>query len=193
MRLLDAGAIVARTNNDLERYHGKYIIVDRKKLYLLAFNFTRADLHRTRSFGLATSDAAIVQEAVKLFTADCTRQPYISGNPALVVSPVNARHRLRAFIGEAKKELLIYDPEISDSEMWNVLRSRAEAGVAIRIIGGNRPRPRPNFLLGIPRLCAIGSAVAEDATTSRGRRTGADVSVMTSSNPVWSRTAIRRQ
>src|SRR3954447_26325274 len=36
MRLLGAGAIVARTNDDLERYHGKYIIIDRKRLYLLA-------------------------------------------------------------------------------------------------------------------------------------------------------------
>ena len=41
MRLLDAGIIVARTADDLIRYHGKYILIDRRVLYVLSFNFTR--------------------------------------------------------------------------------------------------------------------------------------------------------
>src|SRR5215471_13553930 len=38
MRLLAAGVTVARTADDLARYHGKYMIIDRRELYLLAFN-----------------------------------------------------------------------------------------------------------------------------------------------------------
>ncbi len=44
MRLLAAGATVARTASDLTRYHGKYMIVDRRELYVLSFNFTRLDI-----------------------------------------------------------------------------------------------------------------------------------------------------
>lgn len=135
MRLLACGVVVARTNNDLPRYHGKYFIIDGKKMALLAFNFTRADLQGTRSFGVVTTNAKSVREAQKLFLADSTRQPYESGSNALLVSPVNARERLAKFLDGAKKELLIYDLDVSDTDMIRILRERAAAGVEIRIIG----------------------------------------------------------
>ena len=50
---------------------------------------------------------------------------------------------------------------------------------AIRIISGTGPRPRPNSLLGVSRLRAIGSATAEGATTGRARRTAAHRRLMT--------------
>lgn len=135
MRFLACGIVVARTNNDFPRYHGKYIIIDQKKLLVLAFNFTRADLHATRSFGVITTNRKAVREAEKLFAADSTRQPYESGSPALLVSPINARDRLAQFLAGAKKELLIYDLEISDPAISRILRERADAGVEIRVIG----------------------------------------------------------
>lgn len=135
MRLLAAGVTVARTNDDLARYHGKYLIVDRKELYILAFNFTYLDIDHSRTFGLIINHPKIVQEAVKLFEADTLRQPYAAGIPDFVVSPVNSRKALSAFLKGAKKELLIYDPEISDPPMLALLEDRAKAGVQIRVIG----------------------------------------------------------
>src|ERR1700716_4005621 len=44
MRLLAAGVTVARTADDLLRYHGKMIIIDRRELYLLSFNLTYVDI-----------------------------------------------------------------------------------------------------------------------------------------------------
>src|ERR1700685_4595898 len=44
LRFLDAGIVVARSANDLIRYHGKYILIDRRELYVLSFNFTRLDI-----------------------------------------------------------------------------------------------------------------------------------------------------
>jgi len=52
-----------------------------------------------------------------------------------VISPENARQRLRRFIRKARHELLIYDAGLSDDEMLQELQRRAEAGVAIKIIG----------------------------------------------------------
>lgn len=135
LRFLAAGIIVARTADDLVRYHGKYIVIDRRVLYMLSFNFTRLDIDHSRGFGLVTSRPACVQEAVKLFKADCTRTPYKSKLETFVVSPINSRQVLGAFLKGAKTQLLIYDPKISDKEMLRILQERAKAGVEIKVIG----------------------------------------------------------
>ncbi len=135
MRLLAAGITVARTADDLVRYHDKFLIVDRRELFLLSFNFTHLDIDHSRCFGLVTTNSKLVAEAVKLFEADSTRQPYVPGLSSFVVSPLNARKQLAAFLKDAKKELLIYDPEISDPAMLRLLDARAQAGVQIQVIG----------------------------------------------------------
>jgi hypothetical protein len=111
------------------------MIIDRRELFVLAFNFTRLDIENTRSFGLVTRDRKVVQEAIRLFEADAKRQAYKPELGTFVVSPVNARKQLAAFLRGAKKELLIYDPEIGDTEMVHILQERLKAGVDIKIIG----------------------------------------------------------
>jgi cardiolipin synthase A/B len=133
-RMLDMGAQVARTADDLVRYHGKMLIVDNRTLHLLAFNYTCLDLS-SRSFGIITSQRKLVHEAVKLFEADSTRQPYKPGLSTFLVSPDNSRSRLASFIRHARSELLIYDMRIADPDILRLLRQRAKAGVDVRIIG----------------------------------------------------------
>jgi cardiolipin synthase len=135
LRLLGAGVTVARTADDLVRYHGKLMIVDRKELYLLAFNPTHADIDRSRSFGVVTKSRDIVREAVRLFEADSKRVPYEAALDRVVVSPVNARKQLAGFIQKAKKDLIVYDPKVSDRPMIRLLEERAKAGVNVRMIG----------------------------------------------------------
>lgn len=134
-RMLKAGITVARTADDLVRYHAKYLIVDARILFVLAFNFTHLDIEQSRSFGVITDNKKAVDEASKLFEMDLRRQPYIAGLNWLVVSPANARLQILEYLKGAKKELLIYDPQISDPAMLRALRDRAKAGVSIRIIG----------------------------------------------------------
>jgi phosphatidylserine/phosphatidylglycerophosphate/cardiolipin synthase-like enzyme len=135
MRLLAAGVSVARTADDLARYHGKLMIVDRRELYLLAFNLTYSDIEHSRSFGLITRSRAVVREAVRLFEADTKRLTFEPGVDRFLVSPINARRQLAGFIKGARKELLIYDPKVSDPAMTQLLAERAHAGVQIRVIG----------------------------------------------------------
>jgi cardiolipin synthase len=111
-RLLAAGVTVTRTADDLPRYHGKMTIVD-DALFVLGFNYTRADIERSRSFGIVTRDAKLHKEALALFEADSTRQPYTPGHDRLVVSPDTSRERLSGLIGRTRKQLLIYDERIS--------------------------------------------------------------------------------
>jgi phosphatidylserine/phosphatidylglycerophosphate/cardiolipin synthase-like enzyme len=135
LRFLAAGIIVARTSDDLTRYHGKYILIDRRVLYVLSFNFTHLDIDHSRGFGVVTSQPNCLQEAASLFKADCTRTPYEPKVQTFVVSPANSRQVLGTFLKRARKQLLIYDPMISDKEMLRILRERAKAGVEIKIIG----------------------------------------------------------
>lgn len=135
MRLLAAGATVTRTVDDLIRYHDKLMLIDRSRLYVFSFNYTAADLERSRGFGIVTENPRFVQEAIRLFEADSKKQPYTPGQSTFLVSPLNARQQLANFIRKARKELLIYDPKIADREMVRLLLERARAGVDIRIIG----------------------------------------------------------
>jgi phosphatidylserine/phosphatidylglycerophosphate/cardiolipin synthase-like enzyme len=135
MHLLEKGVSVARTAGDLVRYHGKMMLIDRKELYLLAFNFTHLDMDHSRSFGIITRNLKLVQEAGKLFEVDTKRQNYAAGYSKFLVSPVNARAELAKFLKGAKKELLIYDPKVSDRAMLRILSERKSAGVKIRVIG----------------------------------------------------------
>lgn len=135
MRFLHAGITVARSSDDLVRYHDKLIVIDRSVLCVLSFNFTHLDMDHSRGFGIVTKNAALVQEAAKLFEADCTRRQYAAGLDSFVVSPANSRKVLGDFLRRAKKQLLIYDPQISDKEMISILAGRAKAGVEVRVIG----------------------------------------------------------
>jgi hypothetical protein len=102
---------------------------------MLSFNFTHVDIDRSRGFGIVTTNASWVSEAVRLFRADCTRTKYAPKTETFVVSPANSRKVLGTFLKRAKKELLIYDPSISDKEMIRILQERAKAGVKIKVIG----------------------------------------------------------
>jgi len=134
-RLLGNGVTVTRSADDLLRYHGKFIILDRRELYVLGFNLTYQDIEHCRSFGVITQSRRLVLEAARLFEADCKRTPFEPALDTFVVSPSNARRQLSAFIQGAKSQLLIYDPKVSDPEMIRLLEKRAKAGVDLRIIG----------------------------------------------------------
>ena len=135
MRFLEAGITVGRTADDLVRYHGKMMIVDRRILFLLSFNFVHMDIEHSRGFGLVVTNSKIVLEATRLFDADLNRQSYTGGIKTFIVSPVNARSELSAFIKKAKKQLWIYDPKIADKQILKLLEERAKAAVDIKIIG----------------------------------------------------------
>ncbi|HEX4914890.1 MAG TPA: phospholipase D-like domain-containing protein [Vicinamibacterales bacterium] len=135
-RLLKAGATLSRTADDMVRYHGKVVIVDNKKAFVLGFNFTALDVKKSRSFGLITVNPKIVAALTRVIDADHNRVPPIVTSPRLVVSPENAREQLSNFIRGARRELLIYDSHVTDDRIIAVLMQRAAAGVKIKVLGG---------------------------------------------------------
>jgi cardiolipin synthase len=135
-RLLEAGAWVARTDDDILRYHGKLLLIDNETLFVLGFNYTRLDIQRSRSLGIVVKSPELVAEARRLLAADADRsQKFRPSKTDLVISPENARDRLRRFIRKARRELLIYDANLSDDAMLRELKKRADAGVTVKILG----------------------------------------------------------
>src|SRR5215475_12052418 len=96
-RFLDAGVTVTRTSDDLVRYHAKMMIIDRKRLYVLSYNYTTVDIEHSRGFAVVTQNKTLVQEAVRLFEADTKRHPYTAQLSNFLVSPLNARKELAEF------------------------------------------------------------------------------------------------
>jgi cardiolipin synthase len=134
-RLLKAGATLSRTADDMVRYHGKLLVTDRQKAFVLGFNYTRQDIEKSRSFGLMTRNPKIVRDVLNVIEADHNRVDPKFATTRVVVSPENARERLAAFIGRARRELLIYDVGVTDDKIIAVLKEKAEAGVKIKVLG----------------------------------------------------------
>ena len=134
LRLLKAGVTVARTNNDLIRYHGKLLVIDRAKLFVLGFNYTGVDL-ASRSFGIQTKNPKVIRDVLGLIDADACRTGYATTAPELVISPENARAQLTRFLSKTTHTLEIYDPNLCDDGMLGLLKRLAKRGVEIRILG----------------------------------------------------------
>jgi cardiolipin synthase len=133
-RMLKRGVTVCRTKDDLVRYHGKLLVVDRRRAFVLGFNYTAEDL-RSRSFGVMSRAPRLIKELLRLFDSDANRTDYVPRMRDLVVSPENARRRLEAFIRKARRRIDIYDPQVTDDRMLELLQRRVEKGVDVRIIG----------------------------------------------------------
>jgi cardiolipin synthase A/B len=133
-RLLKAGVTVCRTDDDLTRYHGKLLTIDRQRTYILGFNYTAQDI-RSRSFGVQVRSRKIVKEVLRLFESDVCRSDFVPRIRDLVVSPENARGRLERFLRRARMSLDIYDPQLSDDQMLALLEQKVQRGVRVRILG----------------------------------------------------------
>jgi phosphatidylserine/phosphatidylglycerophosphate/cardiolipin synthase-like enzyme len=134
-RLSERGVTVTRTAEDLVRYHSKMMLIDRRMLYLLTFNFTFLDIHHSRSFGVITDKVNLITEAVRLFEADVNGHSFRMETDHFVISPINSRRKLSEFILGARRQLLIYDGKLTDSRMIRLLETQADAGIEIKVIG----------------------------------------------------------
>jgi phosphatidylserine/phosphatidylglycerophosphate/cardiolipin synthase-like enzyme len=161
-RLRRAGVTVARTHDDLARYHGKMMLVDRSVLYVLGYNLTRQDIERSRSLGLVTRDPELVHEAQRLFQADFERTAYTARRHDFVISPLNARAALQRLIASARRELLIYDDRLTDRAMIRLLRQRAKAGIEVKVIGRMDKKPGPLRLRKLPGWKLHVRAIVQD-------------------------------
>lgn len=140
LRELQAAGVRAEGANPAFHYtHEKAMIVDGATLYIMTANFTKSGLGgssyaNNREYGVIDTAAADVREANAIFQADWARTSPTLSDPNLVVSPVNARQRLLAFINGARQTLLVEDEEMYDTQSENALLAAARRGVNVEVI-----------------------------------------------------------
>jgi hypothetical protein len=138
------------------------MVIDRRALYLLTFNFTFLDIHHSRSFGVITHDPDLIGEAVRLFESDVDGQTHIVEAERFVISPVNSRRKLTEFILGARSQLLIYDGKLTDPQMVRLLEDQAKAGVEIKVIGAMNKRVKGIDVRAMPLIRLHAQAIIRD-------------------------------
>lgn len=155
---------VTQTARDFIRYHNKMLIIDRRLLYLLTFNFTFLDLHHSRSLGLVIDDPEAVDEAVRVFETDAERAVLVPPK-RLVVSPDNAREQISKFILDAERQLLIYDGRLNDARIHRLLWQRARDGIDIKVVGEMSRRIKGVEIRPMPLISLHAQAVIRDQSS----------------------------
>ena len=161
-RLESSGVKVSQTADDLVRYHNKMMIIDRRVLYLLTFNFTFLDIHHSRSIGIVTDERSAVDDAVRIFEADANRDPRPPILERLVVSPLNSREVITDFIQRTRHKILIYDGRLNDARIIRVLERQARAGVEVKVIGKIDRRARDINVRPMPDILLHAQAIIRD-------------------------------
>lgn len=137
---LQAAGVQAKASDPAYYYtHEKALIVDGATLYILTANLTKSALGGSsyaanREYGVVDTNATDVGEASAIFNADWARTTPTLTDPNLVVSPVNARGDLAAFIAGAKRSLLVEDEEMYDQASEDALIAAAGRGVTVEVI-----------------------------------------------------------
>jgi phosphatidylserine/phosphatidylglycerophosphate/cardiolipin synthase-like enzyme len=119
--------------------HEKAMIIDGATLFIMTANLTKSGLGgssyaENREYGVIDTAAADVGEATSIFQADWQRTTPTLSAPNLVVSPVNARARLLAFINNAHSTLLVEDEEMYDAQSEDALIAAARRGVTVDVV-----------------------------------------------------------
>lgn len=122
--------------------HQKTLIIDDNKAWIMTMNFTRSAFTHQRNMGVLVTVKPEVNEMEIIFNSDWqdTKIPK-NFEPNLVWSPVNSRIVINNLILQAKYNLNIYAPELSDYQIIGSLAKAAEHGVAVNII---MPAPQNN-------------------------------------------------
>ena len=126
---------MSRTGDDLVRYHGKMMIVDREELHVYGFNYTAVDL-KSRSFGLVTRDRKMVKEALRLFEADA-RPPGVraDGRTASSSAPRTRASSSPRSSSARRSRWRSTTRRSPTRRCCGCCNQKAKAGVDVRVIG----------------------------------------------------------
>ncbi len=121
-------------DDNIHRYHYKFMTVDDAQALILTFNATQKNLHYARDFGLLLKDHQIATELNRLFDADWQGRQFHPVNTPLVISPDNSRRKLLRLLSSASRTIRIMDAKLQDQEVMGLLLRKAAAGVDIKAI-----------------------------------------------------------
>jgi cardiolipin synthase len=139
-----AGFSVRRYADPSMKYHAKYIVADSRLALIGSLNFTRKCFDDTCDFLLITSDPEVTTGLARLFDQDFSenrRSRRIELGPRLIVGPDTARERYSTLIAGARQRLRLIDHKLTDPQMVALIRSKAQAGLSVEVLGADDVDP----------------------------------------------------
>lgn len=133
-----AGVGVVWAPSSFTYTHEKCVLIDGAVAWIMTMNTTYTALTSNREYLAVDTHATDVAEAEAIFAADHAGTTW-SPSGSLLVSPVNSRDRLVAFIGTAKSTVDLEDEELSDTKIVLALTTAKSAGVAVRVVLSDAP------------------------------------------------------
>lgn len=115
-------------------YHPKFAVIDRQRAWVSTSNLLEPYMSSERNFDAFDDDPEDVADLLEIFEADWERRPPDVDCTRLVVSPVNARERIEAFIDGAERTLDVESMQLADRRVREHIAARAAAGVVVRVI-----------------------------------------------------------
>ncbi|MBY0501401.1 MAG: hypothetical protein K2P93_05310 [Alphaproteobacteria bacterium] len=122
--------------------HYKFIIVDSKYSIIQTFNYDDFNFKTARNFGLAVENNIQVEALKTIFDNDYTGN-YSKNDEAIlnlwknakiILGPIHQREIISEFLRSAKHSVYIYQQDISDPEIGNILASLAKEGKHIEVL-----------------------------------------------------------
>lgn len=111
--------------------HQKSLVFDDTVVCILNMNLSKTAFTKNREYNICSENKDEVTEAQNIFYADKDRKDYSPAAANLLVSPVNSRAKLTAFINSAQSSLDIEMEVLTDDQMVSLLGNK---GFPVRII-----------------------------------------------------------
>ncbi|MEO6951539.1 MAG: phospholipase D-like domain-containing protein [Polyangia bacterium] len=128
-----AGVGVVWAPSSFTYTHEKCVIIDGSVSWIMTMNATVSAPTANREYLAIDTQAADIAESEAIFAADYAGTTWAPGG-SLLVSPVNSRDKLVAFIGTAKSSVDLEDEELSDTKIVTALTTAKDAGLTVRVV-----------------------------------------------------------
>jgi phosphatidylserine/phosphatidylglycerophosphate/cardiolipin synthase-like enzyme len=133
--LTAAGASVRWSDPQFPYMHAKVIVADDVEAAVSTGNYSKTySIDRERNFVAHLRDREDIDDLVALFDADWDRRAPDLACTRLLVSPVNAKARLLAFIAGAQRTLTVESMQLADDDVRAAIVARKQAGVDVRAL-----------------------------------------------------------
>ncbi|MCA9602356.1 MAG: hypothetical protein KC417_10040, partial [Myxococcales bacterium] len=134
---LKAGGVqIGYPSAEFSYYHVKTFVIDGDRAVVMSANLNTYSLTTERNHGVLLRDPYDVKDIDAVFNVDATGGQ-VPTCTRLVISPTNSRQRIQALIQSAQSTLVLEQLSLADKDIRAALASRAQAGVAVRVILAN--------------------------------------------------------
>ena len=122
--------------------HYKFMIIDNDYALIQTFNFDPFNFNEARNFGITVENPKVIATLSSIFQNDYSGESQKNDDNALsffekdnlILGPQNQRKVMLQFLASAKKSIYIYQQDLSDPEVGELLRKAALDGKKVRIL-----------------------------------------------------------